>query len=64
MVSERDSHEFIVTDVELADSAKTDGVGVVLTDARGGKVRLNLTFDMAERLRERVAFALERSEGP
>jgi hypothetical protein len=64
MASDRDSHEFIVTGVELAESAQTDSVGVVLTDARGGQVRLNLTFDMAERLRERVSFALERSEGP
>ena len=64
MVSERDSHEFIVTDVELADGAAPDSLGVVLTDKRGGKVRLNLTFDMAERLRERVSFALDRGNGP
>lgn len=64
MASDRDIHEFIVTDVELAEDREGDGVGVVLTDKRGGKVRLNLTFDMAERLRERVSFALERSEGP
>jgi len=64
MVSDRDTREFIVTDVELAEGAEGDAVGVVLTDRRGGKVRLNLSFDMAERLRERVSFALERSEGP
>lgn len=64
MVSDRDSHEFIVTNVDLADAARPDSVGVVLTDARGGTVHLNLTFDIAERLRERVSFALERSEGP
>ena len=64
MSADSDSHEFIVTDVELADSARKDGVGVVLTDKRGGKVRLNLTLDMAERLRERVSFALSRTEGP
>lgn len=64
MVSERDSHEFIVTNVDLSDSTRADSVGIVLTDARGGTVHLNLTFDMAERLRERVSFALDRSEGP
>jgi hypothetical protein len=63
MVSDRDNHEFIVTDVELADSAGKDGVGVILTDRRGGRVRLNLTLDMAARLRERISFALDRGEG-
>lgn len=62
MVAERDTHEFIVTDVELDESTGADGIGIVLTDKRGGKVRLNLTFDMAERLRERVSSALGRSE--
>lgn len=57
-------HEFQVVAVELADDDAVDGVAVVLTDRRGGKVRLHLSLDMAEMLRERVAMALDRRQGP
>lgn len=60
---DRDTHEFVVTDVQLADETD-DGVALMLTDARGGRVRLHLNADMAELLREKVAFALDRNTGP
>lgn len=64
LTSPRDTHDFRVTDVELSDDETLDGVAVVLTDARGGRVRLHLSMDMAELLRERVAMAVERRQGP
>jgi len=60
----RDTHEFVVMDVQLADNETDDGIALMLTDARGGRVRLHLNGDMAELLRERVAFALDRNMGP
>jgi hypothetical protein len=60
----RDTHEFVVMDVQLADNETDDGIALMLTDARGGRVRLHLNGDMAELLRERVAFALNRNMGP
>ena len=60
----RDTHEFVVLDVQLADNETDDGIALMLTDARGGRVRLHLNGDMAELLRERVAFALDRNMGP
>lgn len=57
-------HEFQVVSVDLSDDDAIDGVAVVLTDVRGGKVRLHLSLDMAEALRERVAMALDRRQGP
>ncbi|BCH31163.1 hypothetical protein MesoLjLc_30930 [Mesorhizobium sp. L-8-10] len=60
----RHTHEFVVTDVQLADNETDGGVMLMLTDARGGRVRLHLNGDMAELLRERVAFALDRITGP
>ncbi|RWH74987.1 MULTISPECIES: hypothetical protein [Mesorhizobium] len=60
----RNTHEFVVADVQLADNETDDGVALMLTDARGGRVRLHLNGDMAELLRERVAFALDRNTGP
>lgn len=59
----RDTHEFVVTDIQLANETG-NGVALMLTDARGGRVRLHLNDDMAELLRERVAFALDRNTGP
>ncbi|TIP88748.1 MAG: hypothetical protein E5X60_28380, partial [Mesorhizobium sp.] len=59
----RNTHEFVVADVQLADNETDDGVALMLTDARGGRVRLHLNGDMAELLRERVAFALDRNTG-
>lgn len=59
-----DTHEFVVTDVQLANETDEEGVALMLTDARGGRVRLHLNDDMAELLRERVAFALNRHTGP
>ena len=59
-----DSHEFIVTGVELADDQSADGVAIVLQDAHGGKVRLHLNSEMAELLRSKVALALAKKRGP
>ena len=64
LTSPRDSHDFKVVDVELSDDDALDGVAVLLTDARGGRVRLHLSLDMAEQLRERVAAAIDRRQGP
>jgi len=60
----RDSHEFIVTDVQLAEGDVADGIALVLKDARGGRVRLHLNSDMAELLSEKVAFAMSKNTGP
>lgn len=60
----RDSHEFIVTDVQLAEGYVADGIALVLKDARGGSVRLHLNSDMAELLSEKVAFAMSKNTGP
>ena len=60
----QDEHEFMVAGVELAPSQTPDGIALNLTDARGGKVRLNLTTDMAEQLREKVSAALDQVQGP
>ena len=64
MTSADDIHDFQVTAVELADDPTLDGVALVLTDRRGGKVRLHLSEEMAERLREQAAMAIERRQGP
>ncbi|WP_167524528.1 MULTISPECIES: hypothetical protein [unclassified Mesorhizobium] len=48
----------------MSDNDADDGIALMLTDARGGRVRLHLNGDMAELLRERVAFALDRNMGP
>lgn len=64
MTSADDIHDFQVTAVELADDPALDGVALVLTDRRGGKVRLHLSEEMAERLREQAAMAIERRQGP
>lgn len=60
----QDEHEFMVAAVELAAGRAPDGIAVILTDARGGRVRLNLTIDMAEQLREKVSAALDKVQGP
>ena len=41
-----------------------DGIAIMLIDARGGRVRLNLSTDMAELLREKVSAALDKTQGP
>lgn len=64
MVSDRDSHDFVVTNVETTDDDKPERVSIVLTDERGERVRLHLNMDMAEMLRERVAAALDKATGP
>ena len=38
-----DIHDFQVVDVALADDHAVDGIALLLTDARGGRVRLHLT---------------------
>lgn len=43
-------HEFIVSGVESGESDSKDHISVILTDARGGKVRLNLSAEMAMKL--------------
>ena len=60
----QDEHEFMVAGVELTDGQMPNGIAIALTDARGGKVRLNLSADMAERLREKVSAALDKVQGP
>lgn len=57
-------HDFEVVAVEASDDHAIDGVAVTLTDKRGGRVRLHLSLDMAEQLRQRVASALDKREGP
>lgn len=59
-----DIHDFQVVDVALTDDHAVDGIALLLTDARGGRVRLHLNEDMAEMLRERIATALDRRTGP
>jgi hypothetical protein len=61
---QQDEHEFMVAGVELAAGEMIDGIAITLTDARGGKVRLNLSTDMAEQLREKVSAALDKTQGP
>jgi len=61
---QQNEHEFIVTAVELGDRGAMDVVAITLTDARGGRVRLHLSSDMAELLREKVSAALDKIEGP
>jgi hypothetical protein len=60
----RDEHEFLVAGVELAAGKIVEGIAITLIDARGGRVRLHLTTDMAELLRERVSGALDKLQGP
>ena len=64
MTTADDIHDFQVTAVELADDPALDGIAIVLTDRRGGKVRLHLTEEMAERLRAQASMALEGRQGP
>ena len=59
-----DEHKFMVTGVELAAQQGIDAIAITLTDARGGRVRLHLTTDMAELLRESVSAGLNKLEGP
>jgi len=61
---QQDEHEFMVAGVELAAGEMIDGIAIMLIDARGGRVRLNLSTDMAELLREKVSAALDKTQGP
>ena len=61
---QQDEHDFMVAGVELAAGQTPDGIAITLTDARGGKVRLNLSTDMAEVLREKISAALDKMQGP
>jgi hypothetical protein len=61
---QQDEHEFMVAGVEMAAAKIIQGIAITLIDARGGRVRLHLTADMAELLRERVAGALDKMQGP
>ncbi len=61
---DRNSHEFIVSGVELADDQGADGIAFVLEDAHGGKVRLHLNREVAELLRSKVALALTKKTKP
>lgn len=55
-----DEHEFVVIDVERIEDQIVDGIAIRLTDARGGRVRLHLSGDMAELLHKRVSAALDK----
>jgi hypothetical protein len=61
---QQDEHEFMVAGVEMAAGKIIQGIAITLIDARGGRVRLHLTADMAELLRERVSGALDKMQGP
>lgn len=61
---QQDEHDFMVAGVELAAGEMIDGIAIMLIDARGGRVRLNLSTDMAELLREKVSAALDKTQGP
>ena len=61
---QQDEHEFMVAGVEQAAGEMIDGIAITLIDARGGRVRLNLSTDMAELLREKVSAALDKTQGP
>ena len=61
---QQDEHHFMVAGVELAAGEMIDGIAIMLIDARGGRVRLNLSTDMAELLREKVSAALDKTQGP
>jgi len=62
--SQQDEHEFIVAGVETAPGQMVHGIAITLIDARGGRVRLHLSKEMAELLRERVSSALAKLQGP
>ena len=64
MSENRDTHDFQVTDIRLENEEGMDGAVLMLTDIRGGRVRLHLNADMAELMRERVSAALDRRTGP
>jgi len=61
MVSENDSHDFVVTDVQLAQD-QSRGLAIDLTDKRGGQVRLHLSLEMAQRLGQAVSAAMTARE--
>lgn len=61
---QQDEHEFMVAGVELATDEMIHGIAITLIEARGGRVRLHLSTDMAELLRERVSGALDKMQGP
>jgi hypothetical protein len=54
----------MVIAVDLAAVQAIDAIAITLTDARGGRVRLHLSADMAEQLRERVTLGLNKLQGP
>jgi hypothetical protein len=60
----QDEHEFMVAGVELAAGEMIHGIAITLIDARGGRVRLHLSTDMAELLRKKVSTALDKLQGP
>ena len=61
---QQDEHEFMVAGVELAAGQLIDRIAIKLIDARGGRVRLNLSIEMPELLREKVSAALDKRQGP
>ena len=61
---QQDEYDFTVDGVELTAGEMIDGIAIMLIDARGGRVRLNLSTDMAELLREKVSAALDKTQGP
>jgi hypothetical protein len=60
---QQDEHEFMVAGVELATGEMNHDIAITLIDQRGGKVRLHLSTEMAELLRDRVSTALDKTKG-
>lgn len=58
MTRDSDSHDFIVTNVELA-SDQSGKIAIDLTDKRGGAVRLHLDEVQAAKLAETVAEGMQ-----
>jgi hypothetical protein len=52
----------MVAGVELAAGEMIHAIAITLTDQRGGGVRLHLSKEMAELLRERVSTALNKAQ--
>jgi len=61
---DRNSHEFIVSGVALAEDDSAEGIAIVLEDVHGGRVRLHLNSEMAELLSSKVALAVTKKTGP
>jgi hypothetical protein len=61
---DRNSHEFIVSGVELVEDDSDDRFVIVLDDVHGGKVRLHLNNEMAELLSSKVSLTVTKKLDP